>query len=102
MAIKYKPEDHVLFDPPVDSTATDVSAKDSTVTFSTRRESRSNAMIRRKKIACLGLAASIVVPNGLATFSQLYADQSAGAGSSNSQARPTNADLLKLGVDQYN
>jgi general secretion pathway protein D len=62
-------------------------------------------MIRRKKLACLGLAAaaSMALPSGLSSFSRLYADPSTGgSGSPDSQANPSNADLLKLGIDQYN
>jgi general secretion pathway protein D len=69
-------------------------------------------MIRRKKLACLGFAAaaSMALPSGLSTFSRLYADPSTGgsgspdsqANSRDSQANPSNTDLLKLGIDQYN
>jgi general secretion pathway protein D len=62
-------------------------------------------MIRRKKLACFGLAAaaSMALPSGLSTFSRLYADPSTGgSGSPDSRATPSNADLLKLGIDQYN
>jgi hypothetical protein len=66
-------------------------------------ESRSNSMIRRKKLACLGLAASMTLPQGLAGFGLLFADQTPGpAGSGDTQSQPSNADLLSLGVDQYN
>jgi type II secretory pathway component GspD/PulD (secretin) len=60
-------------------------------------------MIRRKKLACLGLAASMALPTGLANFGRLFADQTGGpAGAGDSQAKPSNADLLKAGIDQYN
>ena len=60
-------------------------------------------MIRRKKLACLGLAATMALPSSLSNFSRLYADQSTGgSGSPDSQTKPSNADLLKLGIDQYN
>jgi len=66
-------------------------------------ESRSNSMIRRKKLACLGLAASMTLPQGLAGFGLLFADQTPGpSGSGDTQSQPSNADLLSLGVDQYN
>ncbi|MGD0770066.1 MAG: hypothetical protein ABSB42_17920 [Tepidisphaeraceae bacterium] len=59
-------------------------------------------MNRRKKLACFGLAAaaSMALPTGLSNFSRLYADPSTGG--SGSQANPSNVDLLKLGIDQYN
>jgi Flp pilus assembly secretin CpaC len=66
------------------------------------RESRSKSMIRRKKLACLGLAASISLPAGAAKFSQLYADPSEPNGARGPAAQPANADLLKTGIDQYN
>ncbi len=70
---------------------------------SIHRESRSNIMIRRKKLACIGLAASMALPTGLANFGRLFADQTGGpAGAGDSQAKPNNADLLKAGIDQYN
>jgi type II secretory pathway component GspD/PulD (secretin) len=63
-------------------------------------------MIRRKKLACLGLAASMALPSGLSRFGLLFADQAGGAaGSDDSPAggpRSNNADLLKEGIDQYN
>jgi general secretion pathway protein D len=59
-------------------------------------------MIRRKKLACLGLAASISLPAGAAKFSQLYADPSEPNGARGPAAQPANADLLKTGIDQYN
>ncbi|MGD0542151.1 MAG: hypothetical protein ABSB33_11585, partial [Tepidisphaeraceae bacterium] len=59
-------------------------------------------MIRRKRLACLGLAASMSLPSGVAKFSQLYADASEPSGSRGPATQPANADLLKLGIDQYN
>jgi len=59
-------------------------------------------MIRRKKLACLGLAASMSLPSGAAKFSQLYADPSEPSGSRGPATQPANADLLKTGIDQYN
>jgi type II secretory pathway component GspD/PulD (secretin) len=60
-------------------------------------------MIRRRKIACLGLAASMALPSGVSNFGWLFADQTGGStGAGDSQAKPTNADLLKTGIDQYN
>jgi general secretion pathway protein D len=59
-------------------------------------------MIRRKKLACLGLAASMSLPSGAAKFSQLYADPSEPLGSRGPATQPANADLLKSGIDQYN
>ncbi|MGD0139696.1 MAG: hypothetical protein ABSD28_12520 [Tepidisphaeraceae bacterium] len=94
-------EDHVLFDPTAQPSALN---HHSTGDF-VRRESRSTVMIRRKKLACFGLAAaaSMALPSGLSTFSRLYADPSTGgSGSPDSRATPSNADLLKLGIDQYN
>jgi general secretion pathway protein D len=101
-------EDHVLFDP----TAQPSALTDQSATGFVRRESRSNVMIRRKKLACLGLAAaaSMALPSGLSSFSRLYADPSTGGSGSrdsqanprDSQANPSSADLLKLGIDQYN
>ncbi|MGA2443580.1 MAG: hypothetical protein ABSH08_21715, partial [Tepidisphaeraceae bacterium] len=69
-------------------------------------------MNRRKKLACFGLAAAatMALPTGLSNFSRLYADPSTGGSGSQgsqanpqgSQANPSNADLLKLGINQYN
>ena len=73
----------MLFDPP----ARPNKKNDSSPKASSLRESRSNIMIRRKKLACLGLAASMALPAGLSNFDKLYADQSGGpAGSGNPQA----------------
>jgi general secretion pathway protein D len=57
-------------------------------------------MIRRKKWACLGLAASMALPAGTSRFSQLFAADSSGP--TGPATQPSNADLLKLGIDQYN
>ena len=88
----------MLFDPTAQRSAlTDHSAK------FVRRESRSKVVIRRTKLACLGLAASMALPSGLSNFSRLYADAPAdGSGPQDSQANPSTADLLKLGIDEYN
>ncbi|MGD0464905.1 MAG: hypothetical protein ABSB74_20665 [Tepidisphaeraceae bacterium] len=59
-------------------------------------------MMRRKKLAFLGLAVSMSLPSGVAKFSQLYADPSEPTGSRGPATQPANADLLKLGIDQYN
>jgi len=59
--------------------------------------------IRRKKLACLGLAATIALPTGISSFSSLFADQTSGpADSGDSQSKPSSSDLLKAGIDQYN
>jgi type II secretory pathway component GspD/PulD (secretin) len=62
------------------------------------RESETNSMLRRKRIACLGLAASMVLPQ-TAALRSLWADQT---GSSGTAARASDADLLKHGIAQYN
>jgi len=60
-------------------------------------------MIRRKKLACLGLAASMALPAGVTNFGILFADSASGpAGSGNPRAGASSADLLKTGIDQYN
>jgi type II secretory pathway component GspD/PulD (secretin) len=61
-------------------------------------------MMRRKKLACLGLAASMALPAGTTNFNKLFADSTAGSGNpqAGSQTNPGNAQLLKDGIDQYN
>lgn len=59
-------------------------------------------MLRRKRIACLGLAASMVLPQA-ASMRSVWADQAASpGGSSGSNAHASDADLLKQGIAQYN
>jgi Flp pilus assembly secretin CpaC len=66
------------------------------------RENRMNSMIRRKKLACLGLAASMVLPSTLSKFSQTCADDTAGPAPSAGSQTASNSDLLTKGVEQYN
>ena len=60
-------------------------------------------MIRRKKLACLGLAASMALPAGVTKFGQLFADRPPGLWARVvrrlGRAMPT---CSKLGIDQYN
>ena len=67
-----------------------------------RRESESNSMVRRKRIALLGLAASMVLPQG-AALRKLWAEQTGSSSTgSGTNAKASDADLLKQGIAQYN
>jgi Flp pilus assembly secretin CpaC len=63
-----------------------------------RRESETNSMLRRKRIASLGLAASMVLPQAAAMRS-VCADQPQ---SPSGNAHANDVDLLKQGVAQFN
>jgi general secretion pathway protein D len=61
------------------------------------RERELNPMMRRKRLACLGLAAAMSLPTGLSRFCTTFAAGATG----DTQAKPSAADQLKQGIAQY-